>query len=293
VCTVEADAQRISRTAAHIAGPSEEFVAVHVQVAGTATLLQDGRRAAVDAGDLVVYETARPYTWDLPEPFTGHVVRLPRRTLGVPDEHLRAVTATTVTPTEGLGAVLAPFLATLVGSAHSYPPAVAGRLAVSVLDLFGTLVAERSGTGVADTAREHLVLRIRDHIDRHLEDPELSPDTVAAAHHISVRYLHRLFEDEGITVARLIQRRRLQECAREPARGGSAAPAVSAVARRWGFVTPAHFSRVFRGAYGHSPREWRRLRTAAVPADGGLDGSGAPSVERTPYDVDRDHSRAA
>ncbi|MFG2356323.1 helix-turn-helix domain-containing protein [Streptomyces sp. NPDC048521] len=292
VCSVEADAQRISRTAAHIDSPSEAFVAVHIQVAGTATLLQDGRHAAVGAGELVVYDTARPYTLDFPEPFASRVVHLPRRSLGVPDEHIRGITATPVSATEGLGAILTPFLATLVGSAHSYPPAVAGRLAVSVVDLFGTLVAERSRFGCADSAREHLVLRIRDHIDRHLEDQELAPESVAAAHHISVRYLHRLFEEEGITVARLIQRRRLQECARELARGGSTAPAVAAVGQRWGFVNPAHFSRVFRGAYGHSPREWRRLRTAGVLRDEESGGT-PPAAVRRPNATEGDRTRAA
>jgi AraC-like DNA-binding protein len=32
---------------------------------------------------------------------------------------------------------------------------------------------------------------------------------------------------------------------------------VAAIARRWGFADPTHFSRVFRAAYGMSPREWR------------------------------------
>ncbi|MFD8372377.1 helix-turn-helix domain-containing protein [Streptomyces sp. NPDC059688] len=290
VAAVESDAQRISRTTAHTGG-SDPCVAVHVQTAGRATLLQDGRRVTAGPGDMMVYDTARPYTLDFPERFAGRVVQLPRRALDVPDEHLRDITATPITAAAGLGAILTPFLATLVGEAHSCPPAVAGRLASSAVDLFTTLVAERSRAGIADTAREQLVLRIRDHIDRHLGNPDLAPETVAGAHHISVRYLHRLFEDEGITVARLIQRRRLQECARELARGG-AAPAVSAIAQRWGFVNPAHFSRVFRGAYGHSPREWRRLRTSGALPGTGCDGA-APIAARPPRPTEADRPRAA
>ncbi|WP_053656142.1 helix-turn-helix domain-containing protein [Streptomyces sp. MMG1121] len=119
------------------------------------------------------------------------------------------------------------------------------------MDLFGTLVAERSPARVPDGAREHLVLRSREHIDRHLEAPKPSPETVAAAHHISVRYLHRLFEDEATPVARLVQRRGLRECAREIARGGTAVPNAAAVGGRGCSVNPSHFSRVFHGAYGH------------------------------------------
>ncbi|WP_309484529.1 helix-turn-helix domain-containing protein [Streptomyces himalayensis] len=67
-------------------------------------------------------------------------------------------------------------------------------------------------------------------------DPGLGPDTIAAVHHMSVRSLHKFFEGEGITVSRLIQRRRLQECARDLAQGDSSERTVSDVARRWGLT---------------------------------------------------------
>ncbi|MEU1540899.1 AraC family transcriptional regulator [Actinacidiphila glaucinigra] len=35
--------------------------------------------------------------------------------------------------------------------------------------------------------------------------------------------------------------------------------------RRWGFVSPAHFSRSFRAAYGLSPGEWRRTASDRSP----------------------------
>ncbi|GHE72645.1 AraC-like ligand-binding domain-containing protein [Streptomyces spiralis] len=269
VSTMEADAERVSRTPALIARSSEALVAVGVQVSGTATFIQDGRRAEVGEGDLVVYDTTRPYSFDYPQRFATHVFQLPRRTLGVADSDIRQVTGSAISTGGGLGAMLLPFLATLASSANGYPPAVADRLAGNVVDLFATLIAERAhpdGTD-SDTARSHLLLRVRDHINRNLGDPDLSPESIARTHRISVRYLHRLFEGEGITVSRLIQQRRLEECGRELARRGRTVPTVSAVAQRWGFVNPAHFSRAFRAAYGVSPREWRNLRTA--PDDSG------------------------
>ncbi|MEV1175786.1 helix-turn-helix domain-containing protein [Nonomuraea sp. NPDC049784] len=264
VSTMEADAKRISRTPALIARSPEAFVAVGVQMSGTATFIQDGRRAEVGEGDLVVYDTTRPYFFDYPQRFSMHVFQLPRRVLGVPESDIRQVTGTAIDTEDGFGAVLLPFLATLAASAHAYTPAVADRLAGNVVDLFSTLVAERTRevTQDADAARTHLVLRVRDHINQNLGDPDLSPESIAQAHRISVRYLHRIFEGEGITVGRLIQQRRLEECGRELARRSRTAPTVSAVAQRWGFVNPAHFSRAFRAVYGVSPREWRSLRAA-------------------------------
>ncbi|MDX2852994.1 AraC family transcriptional regulator [Streptomyces sp. PA03-3a] len=37
------------------------------------------------------------------------------------------------------------------------------------------------------------------------------------------------------------------------------------IARRWGFVSPAHFSRSFRAAYGLSPGEWHRTASDRPP----------------------------
>ncbi|MEU2284878.1 helix-turn-helix domain-containing protein [Streptomyces sp. NPDC013178] len=260
VCAMEADPHRTSRTHRHIAQAPADYLAIGVQTAGTATLVQDGRHTEVGEGDLVVYDTTRPYCLDYPERFSTRIVQMPRRTVGLPEEDLRRVTGTAIPATEGFDALLASFLTTLTASVPACSPSVAATLAAGVVDLFATLVDERTRQGRQQTARaphDHLLPRIRDHIDRNLGDPELSPHTVAAAHHISVRYLHRLFEGEGITVTRLIQQRRLQECARELGLPGASRRTVSAVAQRWGFANPAHFSRVFRGAYGVSPREWR------------------------------------
>ncbi|MFJ6379318.1 helix-turn-helix domain-containing protein [Kitasatospora sp. NPDC092039] len=264
ISTLEADAARLSRTAALIARAprSEPQVGVGLQVSGRAVLEQDGRRAEVPPGGLVLYDTARPYAVDYPERFRTHLFHVPRRLLGVPERDLRHASATAVGPTEGCGPVLLPFLGVLAASAHSFPAPVGDRLAGSVADLFGTLIAQLAPARETDepgAQNAHLVRRVREYVDRHLGEPDLSPERIAQAHHISVRYLHRLFEGEGVTVSRLVQQLRLEACARELARRGRTAPTVSAVAQRWGFVNPAHFSRTFRAAYGVSPREWRSL----------------------------------
>ncbi|CAM5691223.1 MULTISPECIES: helix-turn-helix domain-containing protein [Streptomyces] len=269
VTTVEADAQQVRRTAAHIQRSPEPFVAVGVQTTGRTVLAQNGHEGTAGPDDLFVYGTARPCLMDNPEPFSLRVVYIPRRMLALTDDELDSVMGTVMDTGRGCAAVLKPFLLTVVASAHKYLPSASGGLANSLVDLFSTLVAEQmeaQAHGDGGTAN-FLVARVREFIDQNLGDPALSPESVARAHNISVRYLHRIFQDEGITVSRLIQRRRLEKCARELARGGRTTPTVSAVAQRWGFVNPTHFSRAFRGAYGLSPREWRSARLQAWQDD--------------------------
>jgi AraC-like DNA-binding protein len=109
-----------------------------------------------------------------------------------------------------------------------------------------------------------LLPRIRTYIEEHLMEPDLSPEVIARAHHISVRYLHKLFQNDGTTVSQWVRRRRLEACRVELGRSHRRFT-VAAVANRWGFGSASHFSRTFRGAYGMSPREWQSLATSAFP----------------------------
>jgi AraC-like DNA-binding protein len=111
------------------------------------------------------------------------------------------------------------------------------------------------------TPQHALTAQIQASIRENLGDPRLTPPAIAADHHISLRYLHKLFERDGHTVAGWIRERRLEQCRRDLADPRLAARSIHAIATRWGFTSPAHFSRAFRGAYGFSPRQFRRQST--------------------------------
>jgi AraC-like DNA-binding protein len=133
-------------------------------------------------------------------------------------------------------------------------------LAGNAVNLLATLAAERLGShpaGPPEGQAPPVLARILEYVELHLPEPDLSPETLARAHHISVRYLHKLFQQKGTTVGRWILRRRLEECRRDLLRQGRRSRTIAAVAGRWGFTSATHFSRVFRTAYGMSPREWR------------------------------------
>ena len=99
-------------------------------------------------------------------------------------------------------------------------------------------------------------------IELRLHDPGLRPATVAAAHYISTRYLHRLFEPEGVTVSEWIRMRRLEHCRRDLEDPALAHETVLAIASRWGLRNPGHFSRLFHAAYGMSPSAVRGRASA-------------------------------
>lgn len=100
--------------------------------------------------------------------------------------------------------------------------------------------------------RLHDVLR---YIEIHISDPKLSIAAVAKGCGISPRYLSFLLKLHGASFSNLVWERRLELAARWI---GSPEPAaISEIAYRAGFKSPAHFSRMFKRVFNMSPREYR------------------------------------
>jgi len=269
VATVDGGPLWARRTPRLIAQDKDQQLIVKLLVRGVARVEQDAHEVDLRPGEIVICDMARPLRMAFPHPFRTKSLVLPRRLLGLGESDLQRLTATPIRPDTTVGSLLSPFLTQLVGTAATYPSATGEVLARHVVDLLTVLVGERLHPETGDTpnATQVLLPRIQVFIDRHLADPDLTPDAIARAHQISVRYLHKLFQTEDVTVSRWIQRRRLQECRRELARREAAGRTIAAVARQWGFTSAAHFSRVFRDAYGLSPAEWRdsAARVPRVP----------------------------
>ncbi|MCX5589487.1 helix-turn-helix domain-containing protein [Streptomyces erythrochromogenes] len=258
--TLEATPHRTHRDGrnSEIGGP---FVVVAVQASGSGLLSRNGSRIRLSQGDMALLPSGGELAVELPEPSRMHLLRLPCAVLAVPQADLSAVLGSVIRATPGLGSVVSRFLAAFAEAAPGLDAEAGGRTAGHIAGMLATLIAERAAAGTrpaagtATTEAAVLMARIRAHISLHLADPDLSPRSIATAHHVSVRYLHRLFSQEATTVGNWIRERRLEEAARELARPGRSRT-VSCIAHRWGFVSANHFSRVFRQRYGMSPRDW-------------------------------------
>ena len=106
-------------------------------------------------------------------------------------------------------------------------------------------------------AQQALLLRVQTYIDQRLNDPSLDPAAVAAAHHMSVRYLQKLFQAQGTTVSAWIRRRRLGRCLRDLRDERLRAIPAAAIGARFGYTDPANFTRAFRREFGRPPSTFR------------------------------------
>ncbi|MDI6411498.1 helix-turn-helix domain-containing protein [Streptomyces albus] len=192
----------------------------------------------------------------------GVGVDFPKALLPLPPHRVRTVLGRGLSGREGAGALLSGFLTGLEQQAAVLQPREAPRLGTVVLELVAAWLAQALDAEEAlppETRQQALLRRITAFIRQNLHDPELTPGTVAAAHHISVSHLHRLFEQQphGYTVAAWIRRQRLEHARHDLADPALRTTPLHAVAARWGITRGSDFSRAFRAAYGLSPREYR------------------------------------
>ncbi|MFL4908503.1 helix-turn-helix domain-containing protein [Streptomyces sp. MMS24-I2-30] len=262
---------RIARTTKTIRQSDPEMYQINYFANGTGVLSTAGGDTVLRRGDLVLMDSSRPYHGDVhhcPGSWSHMTVQCPRDLLPLPEKTVRKLLTVPISGRHGMGGVFARWLADLTAHAAEHTPAAGPALASVTMDLFASVLARRLEADAELDPRSGqgaLQVRVRDFIQRHLADPRLSPETVAAAHGISVRRLYQLFRDEDVGVAAWIRARRLERCRRDLADSAQLSRSIQTIASRWGFPDPAHFSRTFRAAYGMSPRDYRHAAASRVP----------------------------
>jgi AraC-like DNA-binding protein len=233
---------------------------------GSSVVEQGGRQARLSAAEFAFYDTRRPYEVTCgvgrDRPTRLMTFMFSPALLPLSPSRLKRLTALRIPATAGLGDVTSQFLLQLARNVDHYSPAEAARLSSAALEVLATRLARELDVddwGTPEARRHALFTTVQAFIQKHLGDARLSPAMIAVAHHISLRSLHQLFHDEGLTVAGWIRRRRLEGCRRDLADPALAARPIAAVAARWGFSSAADFSRAFRAVHGLPPSEYRRF----------------------------------
>ncbi|WP_431919619.1 helix-turn-helix domain-containing protein [Micromonospora wenchangensis] len=235
---------------------------------GTGVAGQGGRESRLGPGEFTFYDGSRPHEvshlgdGNGAEHAASIVALVPYGAIPLTPDQLTPLLAGRMSASEGIGALVAQYLTRITTHPEQYQQADAERLGGVALDLISTmlgryLVAEDEMP--REVRRRALLAQVRAYVQRRLGDPGLTPAAIAEAHHISVRSLHRLFEEEHATVASYIRELRLERCRRDLADPALAHRPVQAVAARWGFRDKAHFSRAFRAAHQLTPQAYRTL----------------------------------
>lgn len=230
---------------------------------GRDPLRTDHEDALPESHDLLIYRIFRrclARTVAGEDADRGLVVVIPRRLLPFSAKELERLAGMPLSAQEGIGALLSGFLTRLALDGGQYMASDARRVGAVLVNLVIALLAHELDVHIPlplESGKRALLLEIAEFVEKNLADPELSPKTIAVAHHISIRSLHRLFETQDTTVAEWIRSRRLDHCRRDLSQAQLRAETIATIASRWGFKDGAQFSRWFRATYGIGPRDWR------------------------------------
>jgi AraC-like DNA-binding protein len=245
------------RTRRQVNGNTRDVIGLHFIESGRQAIELDDGRAVLGPGDAMIWDGAATGCYEILEPLTKTTLIVPRSLAATALPSYRGSFVQTLSrdhaPTRSLIQVLSMLNEQLpemgVGAREAS--------ALLVTELLKPLDRRQGGDGAEPARWSALQLRERvlDYIDVNLHDPKLAPSMIAAAHAVSVRTLYSAMNGLGMTLGGYIRHRRLARSHDELLFG---VDPVSVVARRWGFASPAHFSRVFQDRYGMPPSRLRQ-----------------------------------
>ncbi|MFD7001678.1 AraC family transcriptional regulator [Streptomyces mirabilis] len=261
----------LRRTPRLIRQSDPEAYNLSVLLSGEGGTAWDGHEAAYRPLDFHIASTSLPFeVWSARPPATIVGVEIPRAALPFPYGRADRAIGRQVSGREGVGALLRQFLTHVTADACPYRPDDAPRLGTVLTDLVAALFAHTLSAEPLlppEAHRHTLLLRIKSFIHHNLAEHDLTPSRVAAALHLSRGYLHRLFQQEGITAAGYIRRLRMEAARRDLADPAQHGIPIHAIAARWGYPRAADFTRAFRDTYGMPPIEYRRDGVRRQAAD--------------------------
>jgi AraC-like DNA-binding protein len=246
----------VSRPQRLITSTDRELVKIGLHSTGRGVLEQDGRQCELMPGNLVNYVTERPYELTFREPFETIVIGVPKGLLSVRSDLLRRCTALSVPTDSGAPHAVAGFMLSVaqeLGASDEFTgngwPYLADAMVSMVLSELSEVPTDRDDD-LADKILAYCLMR--------LPDPDLSVASVARAHHMSVRQVHKLFECRDITLSAWIRRKRLGRIKRDLADPALSHRTVAAIAMKWGWFSAPHLSRALKAEFGCTAAEIRR-----------------------------------
>jgi len=235
-------------------------VVLHIQETGQRTVSQLGREATVGAGNGLLWSNADVSTVVLPQSARFVSIGVPRKFMlalapGLEDAFMRPLP-----PNSGVLRLLLSYVDVLEDESTIKTPELQRAVAAHIHDLCALAIgATRDAAEIAEGRglRAARLRAIKSDIVRHLGDGDVSVTALAERHHVSARYIQRLFESQGTTLSRFVLGQRLAHVHRMLADPLQAHRAISTIAYDAGFGDLSTFNREFRRHYGATPSDVR------------------------------------
>lgn len=215
-----------------------------------------GRPVRIEARDAIFTCRPRTYVYQADEPVVVVAATLPIASLPFVVRRMEDLPVGPL-PHSPLVDAFVDLLLTLTARLDERWTFDADYAARGLIDLEAAILADIIAPQVPVPGPDRVYSAAVDYMERHLSDPELRPPQIAEAIGVSVRYLHRAFDDTGTTVARYLRERRLELVA-AALRSTERSPNLQLLATRYGFGSQDQLARAFRRRFGASMTAYRR-----------------------------------
>lgn len=236
------------RASHEIAGTDGEYLVMLMTLRGREIVRQGESQAALEPGSVVVWDSETPAEFLVREPLVKRSLLVPKVALAEVGARGELMTGSVLDATAPAVTLLSGYLDALSTTIDRLPLGALPAARNATIELLAAALQEpvrppQSTAATRATAEAY--------IDRNLREHRLCAAEVSRAIGVSVRSLHRAFEDSGESVASFIRLRRLSRARDDLAAGMP----VSQVARRWRYTDPSHFSRSFKRHFGVNPSD--------------------------------------
>lgn len=217
-------------------------------------------------GTITLYPSDDPFVLEFYGAHRYFVTEMPATAFGRRERGLGNAVANGELAQTPLARMAADMLSTMPRVADRAPWALRHRLGETVVALLRSAIDELDGVP-SEREPADLVDAVFGWIDEHLGEADLTPGRIAAAHHISVRYLHKLFEPCGMSVSEAVRRRRVERIKEDLCSPALAGWSVAAIGARWGVEDATQLIRQFKTIENMTPGEWRRTAGRFGPGE--------------------------
>jgi AraC-like DNA-binding protein len=255
-----------ARHAEHLRKDPEEHFLITVPENAAIRFRQDGMDVACRPGSFVVERSHLPYEFSDPDANALWVLRVPTslmcQRLSLPDRFA----SLGFDCAQGAGRLFVDMLRLVPETVEAIHPSgreVLGRQLIELLALTFDNDARILESRQASVKQAHL-RRIEHHLRQNLTSSRLSPQSVADACGLSVRYLHQLFQEKGLSLGQWVREQRLLRCD-EALRDPRGRRTIAEIAHFWGFGDQAQLSRHYKARFGQSPSDTRQQSRASSP----------------------------
>lgn len=249
------------RTAQHVRNdPRDQYVLANVN-SGAIQFRQLKSQFELVAGSFILFRTDRPFEWQHHDPASVSNVAIPGNMLRARLRNIDSFLSRPQSGQSGMWRVLHDLLESLGQHSSVLPEEATYTIATQLIELLGVSLEAGEHDEVpldVEALRKPVYRRCVAFIRSNLSDENLNPENIARAVGLSVRSLHRLFQEAGEPVGTFLRTIRLEKCCADLADPGKNHFSIGEIAYQAGFRSQAHFANIFKSRYQMAASEWRR-----------------------------------